>query len=418
MVYRDDWNEVEIGELGEIITGQTPRTSISENYGGNLMFLTPSDDMDKRYVTDTNRKLTQLGAKSVKNKIIPPNSICVSCIGSQLGKVVITTEQTVTNQQINTIIPNDKNDYMYLYYAMKIVGKRLNHLSKTSTAVPIINKTVFSSEKILLPPLKEQIAIAKLLSSLDDKIENNKAIIANLETQAQAIFKSRFVDFEPFQDGKFVDSELGLIPEGWEVVKANDWFEINIGKTPPRKETKWFSLNYKDIKWLSISDMANLKVYITNTSEYLTQEAVNKFNVKVVPENSVLLSFKLTVGRVGINREKITTNEAIAHFHINELRELNYLYLYLKQFNYESLGNTSSIGNAVNSKVIKAMPVLKPSNNTLEKFHEIINSSFETIYNLVKQNEILAQLRDTLLPKLMSGEIRVGQDNLEEMLEE
>src|SRR5699024_9889644 len=213
----DKWKKVKLGSLGDIITGKTPKTNDKENYGNDVLFLTPSDNMELRYIKDTIRKLSLKGAETVQNKILPKESICVSCIGSQLGKVVITTEDTVTNQQINSIIPNDDVDYKYLYYAMLLVGNKLNFLSKTSTAVPIINKTEFSNQEIYLPPLEEQKSIADLLSSFDDKIENNNAIIANLEEQAQAIFKSWFVDFEPFQDEEFVESEIGNIPRNWEV---------------------------------------------------------------------------------------------------------------------------------------------------------------------------------------------------------
>lgn len=305
-------------------------------------------------------------------------------------------------------------EYLYYWFYSPQGKSEINkrQIGSTQKALTISDLNEF---EIALPSKSEQQAIVNVLSSLDDKIETNNKIIANLEAQAQAIFKSWFVDFEPFQDGEFVESELGMIPKGWEVVKANDWFTINIGKTPPRKESQWFSSDEKDIAWLSISDMANLQTYIVKTSEYLTQEAVGKFNVRMAPANSILLSFKLTVGRVGITRAEMTTNEAISHFHINYIYELYFLYLYLKMFNYAELGNTSSIGNAINSKIIKAMPILKPNEKTLKDFHSLIEPFFNLIYTLVTQNQNLTQIRDTLLPKLMSGEIKVGQAEVEEI---
>lgn len=175
------WRTVKVSELGNIVTGKTPKTANTDNYGGNIPFLTPSDDMTVKYVKKTNKTLTDRGLSEIKNSVLPPNSVCVSCIGSDLGKVVITTERTVTNQQINSIIVDQVNfDVSYVYYAMLILGKKLNFISKTSTAVPIVNKSSFSSFEIQCPPLFEQKRIAAVLSALDSKIEYNLMINDNL----------------------------------------------------------------------------------------------------------------------------------------------------------------------------------------------------------------------------------------------
>jgi type I restriction enzyme S subunit len=175
------WKFVRVGDLGKIVTGKTPKTSVSEYYGGTIPFLTPSDDMDSKYVPTTARKLTDLGVRSVIGSLIPNDSVCVSCIGTKLGKVTITKEDTVTNQQINSIVVN-KNlyDVSFVYYSMLILGKQLNYISKTSTAVPIVNKKAFSENFIKCPPLAEQRKISSLLSLIDNKIINNQEINDNL----------------------------------------------------------------------------------------------------------------------------------------------------------------------------------------------------------------------------------------------
>lgn len=176
-----EWNKVKVCDMGSIITGKTPKTSNTEYYGGDIPFLTPSDDMSVKYVRKTNKYITEQGRLSVKNATIPKNTICVSCIGSDLGKVVITTQETVTNQQINSVVVNtDKFDIDFIYYSMLELGKILNFHSKTSTAVPIVNKTSFSQYEILCPDLKTQAKIGSILSSLDDKIEENNKINNNL----------------------------------------------------------------------------------------------------------------------------------------------------------------------------------------------------------------------------------------------
>ncbi len=236
-------------------------------------------------------------------------------------------------------------------------------------------------------------------------LTRKRTINHNLEEQAQALYKSWFVDFEPFKDGKFVDSELGMIPEGWSVKKAEEFCEINIGKTPPRKEHQWFSNDSSDVIWISISDMGPSGVYISKSSEMLTKEACKKFNVVIVPEGTVLLSFKLTVGRVSIAAKNLTTNEAIARFLVPTDAMRSYLYLALKSYDYSSLGSTSSIATAVNSKIIKGMALLCPPEDIIEKFGAQVTGMFSSIKTLQNEISCLREQRDSLLPRLMSGEI-------------
>ena len=294
---------------------------------------------------------------------------------------------------------------------LNLLGFILNNMNispyVTGCAQPKLNQENLRNIEIELPSHIDR--IASILSSLDRKIELNNKINADLEEMAQAIFKNWFVDFEPFKDGKFVDSELGMIPEGWKVGRADDFYQINIGKTPPRKEHKWFSTNPANKIWVSIANMGNSGVFISDSSEYLTKEAVDSHNIIMVPRNTILLSFKLTVGRVAIADKELTTNEAIARFILSDDKYMEYLYLYLKNFDYNSLGSTSSIATAVNSKTIKGMQMLQPSDKIIDAFHIQVNPIFEKIRSLTKENSRLSLLRDTLLPRLMSGELEVPE---------
>ena len=176
----EEWKSVHIGDLGTIVTGKTQKTSIDDNYGGDTTFLSPSADLSGKYVPITGRTLSNKGVHEVKNCLLPPQSVCVSCIGSDLGKSVITRCNTITNQQFNSIIPSNGFDTDFVYYAMQFVGPILNALSKTSTAVPIINKSTFSSFQIRVPDYSTQCRISRVLSALDDKIELNHRINHNL----------------------------------------------------------------------------------------------------------------------------------------------------------------------------------------------------------------------------------------------
>ena len=278
------------------------------------------------------------------------------------------------------------------------------------------NSTIGSSQKALtisalkniecpLPPLPTQERIASILSAYDELIETNRRQIKLLAEAAQRLYKEWFVDlrFPGWEETKIVDGT----PEGWRCGRADEFFEITIGKTPPRSEKKWFTSGNNGIPWVSISDMGVAGMYIFITDEGITKESVEQFNMKIVPPGTVLLSFKLTVGRVSITTIPMCTNEAIAHFIIHNPKLAEYTYLYLRNFEYDTLGNTSSISKAVNSTIIKSMKFIMPRSNILEGFSAKLSPIMKLIYNKKAMCIKLSESRDRLLPKLMTGEIEV-----------
>ena len=265
--------------------------------------------------------------------------------------------------------------------------------------MPSVNQNVLRRIPLVIPSLPTQRRIAAVLGALDDAIEVNRKMNANLEEQAQALFKSWFVDFAPWG---------GKMPKEWKRGAAQEFYDIKIGKTPPRKEQHLFS-DKKDgnVTWLSIADMGNCGMFAFDSSEYLVPSAVADYNVCVAPKDTVLLSFKLTVGRVVIATCDMATNEAIAHFKPLGNTPSSYTYLYLKNFNFEKLGSTSSIATAVNSKMVKSMPILMPTSETMAEFSKIIDPMCRMIAANAAESRKLAETRDALLPKLMSGEVEV-----------
>lgn len=317
------------------------------------------------------------------------------------------TEFIVFRARTGITIP----DYVYFLSISECIRQQAIKSMTGTSGRQRVQNSIFDEITIEVPSIEEQEKIVGILNSLDSKIEINNKIISNLESQAQAIFKSWFVDFEPFQDGEFVESELGMIPEGWEVKKVNEICDLKIGRTPPRKESEWFSLK-EGVKWVSIKDLGLSQMYISEVTEYLTEESIEKFNIPIVEENTLLLSFKLTVGRIAITTEKMCTNEAIAQFK-DPLISTLFLFYYFKNFKFETLGNTSSIGNAVNSKIIKNIEVLVPPEKIVLKVMKMIEPLSICIRNLLNQNTKLAEMRDALLPKLMAGEIDVSNIKIE-----
>lgn len=294
---------------------------------------------------------------------------------------------------------NQEVDPDFLYYVLSD-DQYFNYASATSkgTKMPRGDKVAIMEYPVPNVSYGEQRKISSILKSLDKKIELNKKINHNLEQQVLALYRQMFVD-SPNDNRK--------------ICRADEYFDISIGKTPPRKEHEWFKIVRADnIVWVSIADMGNCGLFIGDSSEYLTPGAVKKFNVITVPDNTVLLSFKLTVGRIAITDGQMTTNEAIAHFKTDNKIITEYLYCYLKSYNFQTLGSTSSIATAVNSKIIKAMPFVVPTDAELSTFHDFAAPAFGKIKACQHENTRLAELRNSLLPKLMSGEIDVSNIKL------
>lgn len=273
------------------------------------------------------------------------------------------------------------------------------------TKMPRGNKQLIPDFEFLNFSSVQQEHISSTLFVFDDLIENNKKQIKLLEESAQRLYKEWFVDlrFPGHENVKIVDG----VPEGWYIDRADHYFKITIGKTPSRAEKQWFTNSGEGTPWISISDMGESGAFAFYSKEDLTADAIIRHNMKVVPKGTILVSFKLTVGRVAITSIDMCTNEAIAHFHIDNDLDRAYTYCYLKSFEYDSLGNTSSISKAINSKIIKNMPFIMPSEDILGQFSMIVQPILDQIE--LKQKIIfrLTEARDRLLPKLMSGEIEV-----------
>lgn len=378
-----EWKNVRVGELGKIITGKTPKTSISDNYGGRIPFLTPSDNMSVKYVGKTSKTLTEKGLLEVKNAILPENSVCVSCIGSDLGKAVITTCPTVTNQQINSIIVDEKSfDVSFVYYAMQILEKKMNFISKTSTAVPIVNKSSFSSYEIKCPPREDQKRIAAVLSALDSKIECNKKINDNLLWQAQALYKDRFIDLKPFN---------GRMPPDWQLGTVSEIIELHDSKRIP----------------LSSRERANLtKIYpyygATSVMDYVDRYLFDGIYLLLGEDGTVVDDkgfpiLQYVEGKFWVNN----------HAHIITGKNgftVETLYLLFSLTNVRSIV-TGAVQPKISQANLNNVSVVIPSKAELSTFNSIVQPIFSQIRNLRAESDRLTATRDILLPRLMSGEI-------------
>lgn len=319
------------------------------------------------------------------------------------------------------VVPKSDLDIRWLYYA--IIHHKLGEIDDGSP-IPSTTRSAVYVRELSVPQKSEQQAIASILGSLDDKIELNRQMNETLEAMARALFKDWFVDFGPTRakmEGRtpYLAPEIWSLfpdrlddegkPEGWKMQTLGEIFNVGIGRTPPRNEAVHFVPVGAGHTWLSIKNMGGLNVWARRSDENLARESVKRLNIPVVPENTVVVSFKLTVGRVAITSHSMCTNEAIAHLVRPKSSPYGpcYTYLYMVNYDYGQLGSTSSIATAVNSKSIKSIKFLNPGKICLNAFEEIASLIFSKIRANLDEVETLSATRDLLLSKLMSGEIRI-----------
>ena len=333
------------------------------------------------------------------------NDILYSVVGS-FGKPVLIKENIpfAFQRHIAILRPNNEiADSRFLYYVML---SRDFYMQADTVAIGAAQRTIsltaLRNMEVELPSMEIQHRIANILSRYDSLIENYQKQIKLLEEAAQRLYKEWFVDlhFPGHENTKIVDG----VPEGWEKKPALDFFEMSIGRTPPRTQKQWFTKGSNGIPWVSISDMKDT-MFVQETAEELTQDACENYNIKVIPKGTILLSFKLTVGRVAFAGADVCTNEAIAHFQKEGDEWKAYTLMYLRNYNYDSLGNTSGISKAVNSTIIKNMPFVMPCTAILQEFSQRVLPFIKQTENLQSQLRLLTEARDRLLPKLMSGEL-------------
>lgn len=380
-----------------------------ENSG--YYFISCKDIFDGQINYKNARQITKADFQEThKRTMLEVDDILLTNSGT-IGRMAFVTDREATTkttfQKSVAIIKPDKQKVLprYLYYQLQNCVPQFINNSNGSAQKNLLLSTMRTFQIEIEENREKQEKIANTLSAYDDLIENNQKQIKLLEEAAQRLYKEWFVDlrFPGHENTKIVDGA----PEGWKKNCAEKFFEITIGKTPPRTEKRCFTTGENGIPWVSIADMGNSGMFVLNTAENLTEDAIKQYNVKVISKNTVLLSFKLTVGRVAIAPTDICTNEAIAHFKGRRECEREYTYFYLKNFHYDELGSTSSISKAVNSKIIKAMPFVMPSEKLLKEYSSKTKDAFDLIICKQKINNNLKIARDRMLHKLMSGEVEV-----------
>lgn len=391
-----EWKEVTLSEIGTIVGGATPSTKNTSFYDGNIPWLTPKDlsANSNKYILRGERNITEAGFKSCSCKMLPKGSVLFSS-RAPIGYVAITANDMCTNQGFKSVIPNEETDSEFLYYLLKYNKDNIASQGSGTTFAEVSGKTMKEIEVMVPKETDDQHRIASILSSLDRKIELNNKINADLEEMAQAIFKNWFVDFEPFKDGKFVDSELGMIPEGWKVGGLFDIAEIFDKKRKPLSGNVREKMDKIYPYYGATSCMDNVDDYIFDGIYTLIGE-----DGSVVKENG-LPYMQYVWGKMWVNN----------HAHILQGKNgysTEMIHALLSITNIKFLV-TGAVQAKLSQGNMQKILVAIPPKNVLDEIRPVIDNLYSKIRINTDENSRLSLLRDTLLPRLMSGELEIPE---------
>jgi type I restriction enzyme S subunit len=386
------WRETKLGKTGSVITGKTPSKDNPEDWGNEVLFVTPSDYKNYRKKAYSSiRMLSKAGADRQKNRLLPPGSILVTCIGSDMGKTLVNALPCVPNQQINAIIPDSAiADGDYLYYVTVDLYGMLRNFGGDGTAVPILNKSDFENIDILLPLLPEQKAIAAVLSSLDDKIDLLHRQNKTLEAMAETLFRQWFIE-EAQAD--------------WEESTIGDVLDTVLGGTPSTKNPEFWD---GGVPWINSGEVNNFR--ITSATKYISEIGMKKSNTSLLPKGTTVIAITgATLGQVSLLEIETCANQSVVGVIPNDVLPKEYVFLWVKsKINEIALNETGGAQAHINKNDINSARIIIPPKNILADKMPLFTVWFGKITFNVFQIQALEKLRDTLLPKLMSGEVRVA----------
>ena len=400
----EEWKEYKLGDIcTKIGSGATPKGGKEAYLGGNISLIRSQNVLDFTFSEDGLAYINDEQANKLKNVEVKENDVLLNITGDSVARACI-VPNTILPARVNqhvAIIRGDNyvvlNDF--ILYALQYKKQYLLSISQGGGTRNALTKKMIEDFIINLPSLPTQQKIANILSSLDDKIEVNRRINEQLEELAGTLFKSWFVDFEPFKDGEFVESEL---------VKLGSVINTTSGGTPSRKHMEYYGGNHG---WVKSKELNG--TFIIDTEETITDDAIAKSSAKLLPEKSILIAmYGATVGQYAVLSKPMTCNQAVCALLPNDDYPYTFLFMFAKNKKDELINK--AVGSAqqnISQILIKDLDI---SNDTrkIKEYHKIVGPAFEIILKNQQEIHHLTTLRDTLLPKLMSGEIDVNLFNV------
>ena len=421
-----DWKLLKVKDFAEVIGGGTPSTKNIEYWGKDIPWISPKDlsNYSSKYISKGQKSITKIGLLNSSAKLLPSNSLLFSS-RAPIGYLAINICPVATNQGFKSLIPKKGFDIEYLYYLFK---KNIEYIKSHSTGSTFqeVSGSFVKELEFSVPNYEEQLQISRVLSTLDKKIEINQNMNKKLEEIAKTLFKSWFIDFDPVRAKSetrptglskeisdlfpnfFENSELGQIPKGWKVSVLSDFGNIICGKTPSTKDPENFNGSYP---FITIPDMRK-NLLVNKTVRTLSEIGANSLKGKLLPAGSVCVSCIATPGLVCVTTLDSFTNQQINSIVPNFSKHREYLTFSMRTYRnlIASAGSGGSVFANMNTSSFKRLPILVPDNKIICIFSDIISPILKKIEFLFNETSVLSELRDKLLPKLISGKLRITNE--------
>lgn len=385
----DKWIKVKISDLGQVVGGATPSTKKDEYYNGDIAWITPKDlsDFKCRYISRGERNITKAGMDSCSTQLLPKNTVLFSS-RAPIGYVAIAENEMCTNQGFKSVIPNENIDCLFLYYLLKFNKDKIEAMGSGTTFKEVSGSTMRNIEVTIPESKKVQVRIAAILDAIDFKIENNIKINNDLEQQAMALFDNYY---------ECSSTEIGF----------TDIVHILGGGTPKTGESSYWN---GDIPFFTPKDVAS--PYTLTTEKTITEEGLTRCNSRLYPVNTVFVTARGTVGKIGMAGVPMAMNQscyALVGKDVNQLLVYFYTRKAIDCLKHKASG---AVFDAIITRDFESERIFKLSNDDTEAFLSITEPMYELILNNTIANQRLSRLRDELLPRLMSGDLDVSDIDL------
>lgn len=389
------WQRVKLGNIADVIGGGTPSTKNYDFWNGDISWLTPKDlsGYKERYISKGERNITNSGLQNSSARLLPKGTVLLTS-RAPIGYLAIAKQEVCTNQGFKSIVLKSGYSPEFFYYLLKNNMEYIIGMSSGSTFAEISGTQVKNLE-FNVPDYDTQKKIARVLGALDDKIELNNKINQNLESQAQALFKSWFVDFEPFG---------GQMPSDWKIGKLGDICECLLGGTPNRNVSEFWNGN---IPWINSGEVNAFR--IIKPSEYISELGLSRSATKLLPAKTTVIAITgATLGKVSLLEINSCANQSVIGILQNSNIPYEFIYPFIKHNILELISHqTGGAQQHINKQNVEQIKLAIPSYDVLNQYKLLVEPIYKMIANNCFENKRLAELRDALLPKLMSGEINV-----------
>ncbi|WP_286669464.1 restriction endonuclease subunit S [Thomasclavelia cocleata] len=391
-----EWQKTLLIDIVNLIGGGTPKTSKAEYWGGNINWLSVKDfNNENRYVYFTEKTITEEGLNNSSTKLLKRDDIIISARGT-VGELAMIPFPMAFNQSCYGIRAKEGIDNTFLYYLIKNSVRKLKAMTHGSV-FDTITRDTFANIEVAIPDTQMQHRIAKMLVAIDDKIENNQRINNNLEHQMETLFRSLFVE---------------NVNSAWQEGVLSDLGTIVAGGTPSKAKPEYYAEH--GIAWITPKDLSlNKSKFISNGENDISELGFSKSSTTKMPAGTVLFSSRAPIGYIAIAANELTTNQGFKSVVPNENIGTAFMYFLLKWLlpTIERMASGSTF-KEISGTGMKSVPVVIPDDKTIAQFNDFCSPIFQQQEILEAENIRLSNIRDALLPKLMSGELDVSDIDL------